>query len=135
MPRHSAPAVGSGPLQQDTDPGLIAQRGAQRAAGRARLAVRGPELTGGANWESSDLSSRGCRPSQRSQNSSALRSFRQEGSGTQHAAGREDDVDTVAGSQVQHRIAGGQPALRSGIAASERGVRCEIWKLIQLACP
>src|SRR5205807_5428252 len=37
-------AVTSGPLQQGTDPGLIAQRGAPR--GRARqAAVRGPELT------------------------------------------------------------------------------------------
>jgi hypothetical protein len=38
-------AVRRGPLQQGTDAGLIARRGASRAAGRARLAVRGPELT------------------------------------------------------------------------------------------
>ncbi|MEA2566550.1 MAG: hypothetical protein QOD49_1727, partial [Actinomycetota bacterium] len=34
---HLRTAVTSGPLQQGTDPGLIAQRGAPRAAGRARL--------------------------------------------------------------------------------------------------
>src|SRR5882672_4818415 len=38
-------AVTSGPLQQGTDSGLMARRRASRAAGRARLAVRGPELT------------------------------------------------------------------------------------------
>jgi hypothetical protein len=38
-------AVTSGPLQQRTDSGLIARRETSRAAERARLAVRGPELT------------------------------------------------------------------------------------------
>jgi hypothetical protein len=34
---HLRTTVTSGPLQQGTDPGLIAQRGAPRTAGRARL--------------------------------------------------------------------------------------------------
>ena len=37
LPGWARVAVTSGPLQQGTDPGLIAQRGAPRAAGRARL--------------------------------------------------------------------------------------------------
>jgi hypothetical protein len=59
-------AVTSGPLQQGIGPGLIAQRGAPRAAGYAACR-QGAGADCDADREGSDPSSRGFRPSQRSQ--------------------------------------------------------------------